>query len=1070
MRDEASCPPTSPRAARGRFGRCAAGRLRPGLFGLLLDRERRRHGGIPPHGGVAERDPARDALPSQPGAHPARAAPAPAQPAPQPGVGGPLAEHGPQALLRARKLRRPNPQRPLRDSPSGVGAGREHRLGHGHARHPRADVRAWMHSPGHRANILSADSATIGIGIALGAPAVVTPPRRRDLHDGLRRQGLGPPAVRRSSLACRRLMADVQPLRALHYDLERVGALADLVAPPYDVIDAAQRAELAAARPTTSSRSTCPRPTGDPYDAAAALLERLAARGRRRPRRRARAVGARPGVRPARTAATTRRGAGSSAACGSRTTAPGRIRPHERTHPGPEGGPAAPDARDAGEPLPDLLALLRPGRRRVGRARRRSPSGEPWGEVDRRRRHASTASGGSPTPTRSPPSRTRCADAELLIADGHHRYETARVYAEEVGGEGPHRYVLMCLVALEDPGLTVFPTHRLVRGLDAPTQHEALATALARDFDVAEIDARGARARAATGRSRSATSTPTSSGRFMLTLKDQAIADARARRALRALPPPRHRGARGADPQGRAGDDATTTSPTATASATRATPTRRCELVESRRVRRRLLHARHPGRAGPGGRRGGREHAARSPRTSSPSCSPVCSSTAGWTDALRSNHESHRPPPPQRAPSSTTSGCATTTSAPTSRWSPAATTPARARRSCSPPRLASCTADHAGDVRRAQGLGRRPASRSTASTRPAERGCPTRFELVVRLPDGLHRGPGRASHGDRREVPGPPDARRRGHVRRARRARRRPSSPPPPPRRPRAAPRRALAVARLAPRPRGWRGRCTTVGEPAPPRAQRGVLDAVVEREPADVDALDAALAQVVLEVGVLELVEALVDRTPSPRRPRGRCAPGRGSGAARRPGVPWTQWTGHAPPCALEGVVVLAGASRASPRRRRPRRRAGAAARSPRRPGDRQRPAGAEVVLDVDDDQAPRPRLDYRTTVDGLPRDAARASAPRARGGRRSRRARPHRRCRAGPALRRGRGAARGLHPPPRTTCAATPARSRSPAADRTSRRRTCATPRCARPRRRSGCPRTPSRSSARSRPRRPS
>ena len=31
------------------------------------------------------------------------------------------------------------------------------------------------------------------------------------------------------------------------------------------------------------------------------------------------------------------------------------------------------------------------------------------------------------------------AGAELLIADGHHRYETARAYADEVGGEGPHR-------------------------------------------------------------------------------------------------------------------------------------------------------------------------------------------------------------------------------------------------------------------------------------------------------------------------------------------------------------------------------------------------------------------------------------------------------------------------------------------------------------------------------------------------------------------------------------------------------------------------------------------------------
>jgi uncharacterized protein (DUF1015 family) len=71
-------------------------------------------------------------------------------------------------------------------------------------------------------------------------------------------------------------------------------------------------------------------------------------------------------------------------------------------------------------------------------------------------------------------------------ADGHHRYETARVYAEEIGGEGEHRYVMMCLVALEDPGLTVFPTHRLLRDL-APHQHQTLAEAIRRDFDVAEL-------------------------------------------------------------------------------------------------------------------------------------------------------------------------------------------------------------------------------------------------------------------------------------------------------------------------------------------------------------------------------------------------------------------------------------------------------------------------------------------------------------------------------------------------------------------------------------------------------
>ena len=50
---------------------------------------------------------------------------------------------------------------------------------------------------------------------------------------------------------------------------------------------------------------------------------------------------------------------------------------------------------------------------------------------------------------------------------------------------------------------------------------------------------------------------------------------------------------------------------------------------------------------------------------------------------------------------------------------------------------------------------------------PAERGCPTRFNLVMRFPDTLSRRAGRAPAGDRRQVPRAPHARRRGHVRRA---------------------------------------------------------------------------------------------------------------------------------------------------------------------------------------------------------------------------------------------------------------------------------------------------------------
>jgi uncharacterized protein (DUF1015 family) len=113
----------------------------------------------------------------------------------------------------------------------------------------------------------------------------------------------------------------------------------------------------------------------------------------------------------------------------------------------------------------------------------------------------------------------------LLIADGHHRYETSRVYAEEIGGEGPHRYVLMCLVALQDPGLTVFPTHRLVRGLDDARQ-EALAETIRRDFDVYELDEATEVFPEASDEVRIGYVDSHFQRPFMLTLKDTSIADA----------------------------------------------------------------------------------------------------------------------------------------------------------------------------------------------------------------------------------------------------------------------------------------------------------------------------------------------------------------------------------------------------------------------------------------------------------------------------------------------------------------------------------------------------------------
>lgn len=61
----------------------------------------------------------------------------------------------------------------------------------------------------------------------------------------------------------------------------------------------------------------------------------------------------------------------------------------------------------------------------------------------------------------------------VFIADGHHRYETALKYREEIYESGflrpdhPANYVLTMFVAMEDPGLVVLPTHRLFKSLPA---------------------------------------------------------------------------------------------------------------------------------------------------------------------------------------------------------------------------------------------------------------------------------------------------------------------------------------------------------------------------------------------------------------------------------------------------------------------------------------------------------------------------------------------------------------------------------------------------------------------------
>lgn len=64
------------------------------------------------------------------------------------------------------------------------------------------------------------------------------------------------------------------------------------------------------------------------------------------------------------------------------------------------------------------------------------------------------------------------ADKQVIIADGHHRYEVARIFGQEIADKSArnscwdlYRYKLMSFVRLESEGITIFPIHRLLHSL-----------------------------------------------------------------------------------------------------------------------------------------------------------------------------------------------------------------------------------------------------------------------------------------------------------------------------------------------------------------------------------------------------------------------------------------------------------------------------------------------------------------------------------------------------------------------------------------------------------------------------
>lgn len=292
-------------------------------------------------------------------------------------------------------------------------------------------------------------------------------------------------------------MARIRPFRALRYDLDVVGDLEHVVAPPYDVISAEQQHLLHLRSPYNAVHLDF-NSAADRYAAAATTLQTWRAQGALRRDTAPSLYGYAQDFTL--DDGQPRRRLGFFAALRLEDFASGVIRPHERTF------------ERAKE---DRLALLRACRTHLSSIFCLY-AGKGWTLADtlhvepaRPDVDVRDAAGVRHRvwPVSDPEVidglAAKLADEPLIIADGHHRYETALRYGREreaaSGGDEPFRYVLAYLTDANDAGLTILPTHRLLREIRLPAAVD-LFRVLSRDFRVTRypLSARDAFSRALT--------------------------------------------------------------------------------------------------------------------------------------------------------------------------------------------------------------------------------------------------------------------------------------------------------------------------------------------------------------------------------------------------------------------------------------------------------------------------------------------------------------------------------------------------------------------------------------------